>query len=87
MNRHVRPAATALGFTLGGWYSFRHALTTQLLKKHPVEVVSEILGHNDIETTLAIYHHPEVDDRRTPLNDMAVNLLPEVASSSAMPVN
>jgi len=81
MNRFVRPAATALGFTVGGWHSFRHAFSTQLLRKHPVKVVSEILGHSDIETTLAIYQHPSVDDRREPLNEMAVQMLPVVTKS------
>jgi len=28
---------------------------------NPVKVVSEILGHGDIETTLAIYQHPVFD--------------------------
>jgi integrase len=78
MNRYVRPTATALGLKLGGWHSFRHAFSTQLLKKYPVKVVSEILGHGDIETTLAIYQHPGVEDRRGPLNEMAAHLLPDV---------
>jgi integrase len=78
MNRYVRPAAEALGFNLGGWHSFRHSFSTKSLKKYPVKVVSEILGHGDIETTLAIYQHPGVEDRREPLNEMAVQLLPDV---------
>jgi integrase len=47
MNRHLRPAATAVGMKLGGWHSFRHAFSTKLLRKYPVKVVSEILGHSD----------------------------------------
>jgi len=81
MNRYVRPAADALGFKLGGWHSLRHAFSTQLLKKYPVKVVSEILGHSDIETTLAIYQHPTVDDRRAPLDEMAGQMLPKVTRS------
>ena len=81
MNRHLRPAATALGIKLGGWHSFRHAFSTKLLRKYPVKVVSEILGHSDIETTLSIYQHPEVEDRRAPLNEMATQLLPDVTKS------
>src|SRR5262249_37617362 len=87
MNRQVRPAASALGFKLGGWHNLRHAFSTQLLKKYPVKVVSEILGHSDIRTTLAIYHSPTVDDRRAPLNEMAVQMLPEVTSSCPTSVN
>jgi integrase len=81
MNRFVRPVATALGMKLGGWHTFRHAFCTQLLKKYPVKVVSEIVGHGDIETTLAIYQHPRVDDRREPLNEMAVQMLSSVIKS------
>ena len=81
MNRFVRPAAETLGFKLGGWHSFRHAFSTQLLRKYPVKVVSEILGHSDIETTLAIYQHPSVEDRRAPLTEMAIQLLPDVTKS------
>jgi integrase len=87
MNRFVRPVASALGFRLGGWHSFRHAFSTELLKKYPVKVVSEILGHGDIETTLAIYQHPSVDDRRAPLNEMAIQLLPDVTKSVFVTVN
>jgi integrase len=81
MNRYVRPAARNLGINLGGWHSFRHAFSTQLLRKYPAKVVSEILGHGDIETTLSIYQHPVVEDRREPLNEMALQLLPDVANS------
>lgn len=83
MNRYVRPAATKLGIVLGGWHSFRHAFSTQLLKKYPVKVVSEILGHSDIETTLSIYQHPGVEDRRAPLDEMALQMLPDVTKVTA----
>lgn len=56
---------------------------TDSLKKYPVKVVSEILGHSDIETTLAIYQHPAVEDRREPLNEMAIQLLPDVTKSAS----
>jgi integrase len=65
MNRHLRPVAKSLGITLGGWHPFRHTMTTQLLRKYPVKVVSEILGHGDIETTLAVYQHPAIEDLET----------------------
>jgi integrase len=78
MNRYLRPAAEKLGIKLGGWHSFRHAFSTQLLKKYPAKVVSEILGHGDIETTLSIYQHPSTEDRREPLNEIAIQLLPDV---------
>jgi len=87
MNRHLRPAATVLGIKLGGWHSFRHTFSTRLLKKHPAKVVSEILGHGDIETTLSIYQHPDTEDRRELLNEMAVQMLPDVTKSLSAMVN
>ena len=87
MNRCLRPVAAKLGIKLGGWHSFRHAFSTQLLRKYPVKVVSEILGHGDIETTLAIYQHPNTEDRREPLNELAFQLLPDVTKSVSATVN
>jgi integrase len=87
MNRYVRPAAKKLGINLGGWHCFRHAVCTQLLKKHPVKVVAEILGHGDIRTTLAVYQNLEVEDRREPLEEMALQLLPDVTKSVCATVN
>jgi integrase len=84
MNRFLRPAAKAIGIEIGGWHSFRHAFSTQLLRKYPVKVVSEILGHSDIETTLSIYQHPGVEDRREPLNEMATQMLPDVTKRVAV---
>lgn len=87
MNQYLRPAAKRLGISLGGWHSFRHSFSTELLKKYPAKIVSEILGHSDIETTLAIYQHPDTEDRRAPLNEMAHQMLPRVTSSMPASVN
>ena len=83
---YLRLAAKKLGILLG-WHSFRHSCSTQLLKKYPVKVVSEILGHGDIETTLSIYQHPVVEDRRAPLEEMAIQMLPDVTKSVSATVN
>jgi integrase len=83
LNRYLRPAARKLGINLGGWHSFRHAFSTRLLRKYPVKVVSEILGHGDIETTPSIYQHPVTEDRRERLNEMAGQLLCDVMKSES----
>ena len=75
-NRYVRPAAASAGITLGGWHDFRHTLSTQLLKKHPVKIVSGLLGHSNVQTTLQIYQHVDTRDLRAPLNETAIQLLP-----------
>ncbi|MGH3855526.1 MAG: tyrosine-type recombinase/integrase [Pseudonocardiaceae bacterium] len=48
------------------WY--RHTYATRLLrKKTPIEVVSTLLGHSSITTTLDIYGHLSVEDARRAL--------------------
>jgi integrase len=81
-NRHLRPVAKELGIPLGGWHDFRHTLTTQLLKRYPTKVVSELLGHSSVQTTLSVYQHVEMDQFRAPLDEMATELLCDVTKSS-----
>ena len=80
-NRYLRPVAKGLGITLGGWHDFRHTLSTQLLKRYPTKVVSELLGHSSVQTTLSVYQHVEMEDFRVPLNEMATELLCDVTKS------
>ena len=46
------------------------------------KVVSEILGHADVNITLNIYDHPNVEDFRAPLNWVASELLRSVTKSA-----
>jgi integrase len=81
-NRYLRPVAKELGIALGGWHDFRHTLSTQLLKRYPTKVVSELLGHSSVQTTLSVYQHVETEDFRAPLNERATELLCDVIKSS-----
>jgi integrase len=54
----------------------------QLLKRYPVKVVSELLGHSNVPTTLSVYQHVETEDFRAPLNEMATELLSDVTKPS-----
>ncbi|WP_368680831.1 tyrosine-type recombinase/integrase (plasmid) [Rhodococcus opacus] len=48
------------------WY--RHSYATRLLRKNtPIEVVSALLGHSSIATTMDIYGHLSVEDARRAL--------------------
>jgi integrase len=72
----------ALGIPLGGWHDVRHTLTTGLLRSGvSPKVVSEILGHSDVEVTLNVYDHPEIGNFREPLVAVAHQLLRDVAKS------
>jgi integrase len=81
-NRCLRAAAKELGIALGGWHDFRHTLSTQLLRRYPTKVVSELLGHSSVQTTLSVHQHVEPEQFRAPLNEMATELLPDVAQSA-----
>jgi len=82
-NRYLRPVAKELGLALGGWHDFRHTLSTQPLRRYPTNVVSELLGHSNVQTTLSIYQHVETDQFRAPLNEIATELLPDVTKLAA----
>jgi len=62
LRRYVHPACRELGFRIGGWHDFRHTLSTRLLKRYPTKVVSELLGHSNVQTTLETYQHVEAED-------------------------
>ena len=79
LSRYLRPVTRELGIALGGWHDFRHTLTTQLLKRYPTKVVSELLGHSNVKTTLETYQHIETEDFRAPLTETAAILLANVS--------
>ena len=41
-------------------------------------MVSEILGHSDVHTTMKIYQHTNTETFRGPLDSMSEALLPDV---------
>jgi integrase len=70
LRRH-RELCTAAGIPAINHHALRHTAATLMLEKGiPVKVVSEILGHQNIQTTLDIYAH--VSDG---LQRLAVDLL------------
>lgn len=80
-HRYIRPTTRELGIHLGGWHDFRHTLSTRLLtNRYPTKVVSELLGHSDVQTTLKTYHHAETENFRAPLAEMAGQLLADVSN-------
>lgn len=82
-HRYLRPVTHELGIPLGGWHDFRHTLSTRLLReKHPAKLVAELLGHSDVRTTLAVYHHVATEELRAPLDEIAGQLLCDVTKSS-----
>lgn len=79
LKRYIHPASLELGFRLGGWHDFRHTMATQsMMSGAPTKVVSEILGHSDVQTTMKIYQHTNTETFRGPLDSMSETLLPDV---------
>ncbi|MBV8349969.1 MAG: tyrosine-type recombinase/integrase [Mycolicibacterium sp.] len=51
----------------------RHTFATRLLRNNtPIEVVSTLLGHSSIETTMDIYGHLSVEDARRALQEAGI---------------
>jgi len=82
LRRYIHPACAELGFRIGGWHDLRHTVTTWALKKYPTKVVSEMLGHANVRTTLDVYGHVMQEDFAAPLAEMAGKLLHDVAQNS-----
>ncbi len=79
LKRYIHSASRELGFRLGGWHDFRHTMATQsMMSGAPTKVVSEILGHSDVQTTMKIYQHANTENLCGPLNEMSDTLLRDV---------
>ena len=84
LKRYIRPAATELGITLGGWHDFRHTLTTTMRRNGVhAKVISGILGHSKVSLALDIYDHADVEDFRRPMEVVAGELLSSVTKSAS----
>jgi integrase len=82
LKRYIHPASRELGFHLGGWHDFRHTMATQsMMNGTPTKVVSEILGHSDVLTTMKIYQHTSTETLRGPLIEMSDTLLRDVTKT------
>ena len=58
-----------------GVHTFRHsAATNMLLAGEPIHVVSRILGHDDIQTTVNIYGHVTATSKRSALEGLSRRL-------------
>jgi integrase len=83
LKRYIHPASRELGFRLGGWHDFRHTMAPQsMMNGAPTKVVSEILGHSDVQTTMKIYQHANTENLCGPLNEMSDTLLRDVTKST-----
>jgi integrase len=86
MNRHVLPAAKAVGIPTLNWHSFRHSFTVSQRQQgtHP-KVVSALLGHSRVQLAMDVYDHVNVEEFRQPLGQMLRSVMkPESAAEGAL---
>lgn len=70
-NRHWKPLLQRLVIPYRGFHHVRHTAATEMLRRGvQIKVVSAILGHANIETTLSIYSHWIPDDMSNAANTM-----------------
>jgi len=68
----VRRLRKTVGFDFDPHWC-RHTYATRLLRNNtPIEVVSTLLGHSSIETTMDIYGHLSVEDARRALQEAGI---------------
>jgi integrase len=57
-NRQLAPACDAIELPRLSWHSFRHTHATLLHESgESLKTAQSLLGHSDLETTLAVYTH------------------------------
>jgi len=82
LKRYVRPATAELGIHLGGWHDFRHTLTTTMRRGgvRP-KVISDILGHANVNLAMNVYDHTDAGGFEQPLAVVAGELLRDVTKT------
>ena len=54
-----------LGIRPRGFHTLRHSFATRCVERGvDVKTLSEVLGHSNVQTTLQMYVHPSMDQKR-----------------------
>jgi integrase len=71
-NRQLAPACDAIELPRVSWHSFRHTHATLLHETgESLKTAQSLLGHSDLETTLAVYTHVIPDSQRRAVERVA----------------
>jgi integrase len=74
-NRELAPACDAIKQPRVSWHSFRHTHATLLHETgESLKTAQALLGHSDLETTLAVYTHAIPDSQKRAVERVAVVL-------------
>jgi integrase len=83
-NRELAPSCDRIGLARLSWHSFRHTHATLLSQTgEPLKTAQSLLGHSDLETTLAVYIHDVPDSQKRAVERVAEVLFSEVVNSAA----
>ena len=71
MRNHFKKLAAALGLSMRRFHGLRHTFATRCVEsKCDYKTLSSILGHANVSTTLNLYVHPGMEQKRKCVEDM-----------------
>ncbi|WP_344114481.1 site-specific integrase [Kribbella alba] len=75
LRRTWYPLRDAAGLGKMRFHDLRHSCVTLLLRlKVPPHIVQAIVGHADVQVTMAVYAHASLEDQRKALDQLAEHL-------------
>jgi integrase len=82
-NRQLAPACDQIKLPRVSWHSFRHTHATLLADVGgSLKTAQALLGHSDLETTLAVYTHVVPDSQRQAVERVSAVLFSDVLNSA-----
>jgi integrase len=83
-NRELAPACDRIGLSRVSWHSFRHTHATLPSETgESLKTAQSLLGHSDLETTLAVYTHVVPDSQKRAVERVAGVLFSDVINSAS----
>lgn len=71
MRNHFKKVADTLGLSMRRFHGLRHTFATRCVEsKCDYKTLSSILGHSSVSTTLNLYVHPGIEQKRKCVEDM-----------------
>ena len=70
LSRFFRRLGNNMGFPISP-HRLRHTMATEIAKTGQLKPLQQILGHNDIGTTMNFYVHPDMDQLRSVINTLS----------------
>ena len=76
MRNHFKKVADTLGLSMRRFHGLRHTFATRCVEsKCDYKTLSSILGHANVSTTLNLYVHPGMEQKRKCVEDMARSII------------